>query len=220
MTAPFGFDHTHQGLVVPIRSLEWRHRAAIAKHLLLLVPNDRYLRFGFAATDVQIQRYVASIDFESDEVFGVFNRHLELIAMAHLAFSANPDAAACAEFGVSVLEHVRGRGYGGLLFNRAVIRARNDGVRLLFIHALSENRPMIRIAHKAGAELVRDGGETEAHLKLAPANLETRFKDLVQEQIAQSDYRLKEEAQTFWNFLSTLQEVRQGVREGRGHSGQ
>ncbi len=220
MTGSFDFDHTHQGLVVPTRSLGWQHRAAIAKHLLSLMPTDRYLRFGFAATDAQIQRYLASIDFECDEVFGVFNRHLELIAMAHLAFSSNPEAAACAEFGVSVLEHARGRGYGGLLFDRAVIRARNDGVRLLFIHALSENRPMIRIARKAGAELVRDGSETEAHLKLAPANLETRFKDLVQEQVAESDYRLKEQAQTFWNFLATLQEVRQGVREGRGHAGQ
>jgi GNAT superfamily N-acetyltransferase len=220
MTESFDFENAHQGLVVPIRSLGSRHRAAIAKHLLSLVPNDRYLRFGFAATDAQIQRYLTSIDFESDEVFGVFNRHLELIAMAHLAFSSNPESAACAEFGVSVLQHARGRGYGGLLFDRAVIRARNDGVRLLFIHALSENRPMIRIARKAGAELARDGSETEAHLKLAPANLESRFKDLVQEQVGESDYRLKEQAQTFWNFLATLQEVRQGVREGRGQAGQ
>jgi GNAT superfamily N-acetyltransferase len=220
MTGPIEFDHAHQGLFVPIRSLGWRHRAAITKHLLSLGPDDRYLRFGYAATDAQIQRYLASIDFERDDVFGVFNRHLKLIAMAHLALSPDPASESCAEFGVSVLEHARGRGYGGLLFDRAVLRARNEGVKLLFIHALSGNGPMIRIARKAGAELVRDGSETEAHLRLAPANIESRVSDLVQEQFAESDYRLKEQAKAFWSFLATIQEARQGVREARGRAGQ
>lgn len=192
----------------------------MARHLISLAPEDRYLRFGYLATDDQIQQYLDSIDFNRDDIFGIFNRHLELIAMAHLAFSSNPDAASCAEFGVSVLAHARGRGFGGHLFDRAVIRARNNGVQLLFIHALSENAPMIQIARKAGAEIVRDRGEAEAHLRLPSANLETRVSDLVQEQVAETDYRLKQQAQTFWNFLAILQEVRQGVRKGRGRAGQ
>ncbi len=211
--------HGLTGGVVPIRSLHREDREAIARHLLALGPRDRYLRFGYMATDEQIQHYLDSIDFEHDEVFGIFNRHLELIAMAHLAFSTNPKAAACAEFGVSVLEHARGRGYGGRLFDRAAIRARNDGVELLFIHALSENAAMIRIARKAGATLERDGGETEAHLRLPPANLDTRVSDLLQNQVAETDFRLKQQARTFWSFLSALQEVRQGVRKGRGQTG-
>lgn len=219
MADPTDVHSSHPGGVVPIRSLNRHHREAIAKHLLALGPRDRYLRFGYMATDEQIQHYLESIDFDRDEVFGIFNRHLELIAMAHLAFSSNPDAAACAEFGVSVLEHARGRGYGGRLFDRAAIRARNEGVELLFIHALSENAAMIRIARKAGAEVERDGSETEAHLRLPPANLDTRVSDLVQEQVAETDYRLKQQARTFWSFLAALQEVRQGVREGRGQTG-
>ena len=31
-------------------------------------------------------RYVDGLDFELDEVFGVFNRRLEIVALAHLAF--------------------------------------------------------------------------------------------------------------------------------------
>ena len=157
------------GGVVPMRSLHREDREAILQHLLALAPQDRYLRFGYMATDEQIEHYLDTIDFERDEVFGIFNRHLELIAMAHLAFSNNPDAAACAEFGVSVLAHARGRGYGARLFDRAAVRARNDGVSLLFIHALSENAAMIRIARKAGAQVEREGSETEAHLRLPPA---------------------------------------------------
>ena len=66
-------------------------------------------------------RYVEHLDFERDLVFGVFNRRLQLLAMAHLAFEppADPPAAAV-EFGVSVLERARGRGYGARLFDHAV----------------------------------------------------------------------------------------------------
>lgn len=219
MPDPLDSHHGHPGGVVPIRSLHREDREGIARHLLSLGPRDRYLRFGYMATDEQIRHYLDSIDFGRDEVFGIFNRRLELIAMAHLAFSTNPDAAACAEFGVSVLEHARGRGYGGRLFDRAAIRARNEGVELLFIHALSENAAMIRIARKAGAEVERDGGETEAHLRLPPANLDTRVSDLLQDQVAETDFRLKQQAKTFWSFLAALQEVRKGVREGRGQTG-
>ena len=44
------------------------------------LPDDRYLRFGYPASDEQIDRYVETIDFAHDEVFGVFNRRLELVA--------------------------------------------------------------------------------------------------------------------------------------------
>lgn len=205
--------------VVPMRSLHREDREAILQHLLSLDPQDRYLRFGYMATDEQIRHYLDTIDFDRDEVFGIFNRHLELIAMAHLAFSTNPDAAACAEFGVSVLAHARGRGYGARLFDRAAVRARNEGVSLLFIHALSENAAMIRIARKAGAQVEREGGETEAHLRLPPADLDSRVSDLFQDQVAETDFRLKQQARTFRRFLETLQEVRQGVRKGRGQTG-
>src|SRR6476619_3265740 len=70
---------------VPIRSLGPRHRERIVAHLVSLDERSRYLRFGYAANDAQIRRYVDTLDFEHDEVFGIFNRRLELIALAHLA---------------------------------------------------------------------------------------------------------------------------------------
>ena len=44
--------------VVPIRSLGRDHLGDIESHLLALEPHDRYLRFGYAANDEQIGRYV------------------------------------------------------------------------------------------------------------------------------------------------------------------
>ena len=211
-------DSTAVPVLVPIRSLGPAHRDRIAAHLLALSADDRYLRFGYTATDEQIQRYVEALDFDRDDIFGIYNRKLELIAVAHLAFSRDPEASQCAEFGVSVLQKARGRGYGARLFERAAIHARNDGVELLFIHALSENTAMLKIVRKAGAKLERFGSETEAHLRLPPATLDTRMSELVVEHFAQTDYRLKQQVKSFWDFLAGVRETRQGVREARHKS--
>lgn len=205
--------------LVPIRSLGPSHRERMAAHLLALDPRDRYLRFGYAASDEQIRRYVDGLDFERDDVFGIYNRRLALIALAHLAFSVDPQCNSCAEFGVSVSAHARGRGYGQRLFERAVTHARNQGVVLLFIHALSENAAMLKIARNAGATVERHGSESEAHLRLPRATLDSHVSEMVEEQWAQTDYRLKVQARQFWELLGSLQEVRSGLRAGRHQSG-
>lgn len=202
-------------VIVPIRSIGPSQGERIAAHLLALSPHDRYLRFGYSANDEQIMRYVAGLNFERDEIFGIYNRKLELIAMAHLAFSTDPALQSCAEFGVSVLAHARGRGYGARLFDRAVMHSRNEGVEMMFIHALSENTAMLNIAGKAGATIERDGSETEAYLKLRPADMDSRVTEMLEEQIAQADYHLKVQARQFWAFLATLQEIRRGVQDSR-----
>ena len=157
---------------VPIRSLSERHRPRILAHLLALDMNDRYLRFGYAAADDQIRRYVERIAFERDEIFGVFNRRLDLLAQAHLAYEPSvdtePGRPSAAEFGVSVNVRGRGRGLGARLFDHAVLRARNRGVDTIVIHALSENAAMLRIVRNAGATIERTGVDAEAHLRLPP----------------------------------------------------
>ena len=201
---------------VPIRSLSPRHKPRIERHLVALPEQDRFLRFGYAATDEQIGRYVASLNFDRDEIFGVFNRRLELVAMAHLAYSVDPQWTTCAEFGVSVSPHQRGKGLGARLFGHAVMHARNQGVSLLFIHALSENVAMLKIARQAGAVVQRDGSESEAYLSLPQATLDSQISGLVQEQMAEVDYQLKMQANQFRQWLATVQEIRQGVRDARG----
>ena len=157
-----GSRDSSYNLLVPIRSLGESHRGEIAKHILELDAPDRYLRFGFVASDEHIERYVAGMDFERDEVLGITNRKLALIAVAHLAYSPDEAKTPCAEFGVSVAKSSRSRGFGALLFERAAMDARNNGVSLLFIQALSENTAMLRIARNAGAVIERMGADSEA----------------------------------------------------------
>lgn len=202
-------------VLVPIRALGPQHRARIAAHLMRLSDRDRYLRFGYPATDEQVLRYVELLNFERDEVLGVFNRKLELIAVAHVAFSSEPAYRNCAEFGVSVEGGTRGRGFGARLFDRAILLARDRGVSMMFIHALTENTAMLKIARNAGAAVHQDGPESEAWLELPPGGLDTHVSRLVAQHLGEVDYRLKKQAHQFWGLLAHVQEIRRGVREGR-----
>jgi RimJ/RimL family protein N-acetyltransferase len=206
--------------LVPIRSLTSRHRRRIAAHLLALSSHDRYLRFGYTATDEQVQKYVDGMDFKRDEIYGIFNRRLQLIAMAHLALSSDPKNPNCAEFGVSVSSDSRGKGLGTRLFERATLHARSENIDMIFIHALSENAAMLKIARKAGALSENYGGEVEAHLRLPVQDfsdrVESAVKDAVEDGLGEVDFRLKLRALQFWEFLATLQDIRQGVRASRG----
>jgi GNAT superfamily N-acetyltransferase len=199
--------------LVPIRSLGENHRDRIAAHLVSLSPEDRYLRFGYSAQNAQIETYATQLDFERDEIFGIYNRRLQLIAVAHLAMPLGAEHARCAEFGVSVLASARGRGLGGRLFERAALSASNAGVELMFIHALSENAAMLSIARKAGARVERDGSESEAYLKLPSATFDTHIAEIIGEQVAQFDYQIKVQAKQFWDFLSELQSVRRATKD-------
>jgi GNAT superfamily N-acetyltransferase len=209
--------------IVPIRSLSSRHRRRIAEHIIALPTHDRYLRFGYVATDEQVQKYVDGLDFKRDEIYGIFNRRLQLIAMAHLAFTTDPKCSSCAEFGVSVSSDARGKGLGTRLFERAILHARAQHVDMIFIHALSENVAMLKIARKAGAVVENYGGEVEAHL-LLPAQdfsdrVETAVKDAMEDGLGEVDFRLKLRALQFGELLASLQEMRKGMMAARQDTG-
>jgi RimJ/RimL family protein N-acetyltransferase len=191
---------------VPIRALAPRHRDRIAKHLLSLPPHDLYLRFGYIASPAQVRKYVDMLDFERDEVFGIFNRRLTLIAMAHLAYppsSAGHVSNRMAEFGVSVLPSRRGRGYGSQLFDHAVLHARNRNVDALFIHALSENDAMLKIARRSGAVVKRQANESEAWLALPDDSLASHLEEALVDQAAELNYQFKAQAKSLQDLLES-----------------
>jgi GNAT superfamily N-acetyltransferase len=209
MSVPAELAGTHTASLAlqhaPVRSLADRHRPRILTHLFALDLRDRYLRFGHAAADGQIARYVDQIDFEKDEVFGIFNRRLEVVALAHLAYLGHDEKAPqCAEFGVSVLARARGRGWGARLFDCAVLHARNRHVDTLLIHSLAENRAMLHIARSAGAQVEHEGPDAVARLKLPAENIGTHLEALFAHQLAEFDYGLKVHARRLDQWLGQL----------------
>ena len=177
----------------PIRRLAERHRERVLTHLLALGEGDRHLRFGHVASDDQIAQYVAQLDFARDEVFGVFDGRLRVVALAHLAFA--PTLAdgheRAAEFGVSVSERQRGRGIGSRLFEHAATHARNRGARSLAIHLARDNSPMLAIVRKAGAVIRFDGSDAVALLELPADTVGSQLSALLETQAAELDYRWK-----------------------------
>lgn len=172
---------------IPIRELARLDRAALEPHFLALDGEDRRLRFGAPLNDDAVRAYVARIDFERDAVFGVYDDVLRLIGAAHVARGDGH-----AELGISVLPADRGRGIGGALLARAYLRARNWGVRALFMHCLTENAAMMHLARRQGMRIVVDSGEADAWLSLPPADASSHFGEVFAQRVALFDYALKQ----------------------------
>ena len=171
---------------VLVRELLVSDRAALERHFLALGREDRRLRFGAALGDATVRSYVNRIAFDRDALFGVAADSLELLGVAHVA--RLPGAA---ELGLSVLPGHRNRGLGGALLARAVLRARNWGVRTLFMHCLAENEAIMHLARKQGMAIVTETPEADAQLELAPADASSFFGEVLEQRVALFDYALK-----------------------------
>nr|WP_315465452.1 GNAT family N-acetyltransferase [uncultured Rhodoferax sp.] len=191
-----------------IRTLGPNHRKRLLHHLLALEAQDRYLRFGYAASDQQITAYIDRLDFVNDVVFGVFNHRLEIVGMAHVANYTHASGTTVADFGVTVSSSVRGKGVGGRLYERAALYARNAGVDTLQIQVLAENAAMLAIARKRGASVLRRGPESEAYLQLPRSDLGSRLRELYEECWANLHYRTKAKPHVLRGFMSGFQALR------------
>jgi len=94
-----------------------------------------------------------------------------------------------------------------------MLHARNRGVETLFIHALSENTAMLKIARNAGATVVREGSESDAWVKLPPDTLASHVGELVGQQVAELDYRLKLHTRQVTGLLGVLGEVKTSLNK-------
>ena len=184
----------------PVKQLSGASRPALIEHFLALSMEDLRLRFGRFMTPNALREYVDSIDFGRDAAFGIFNGELRLIGVAHVARIADG-----AELGVSVVPGERGRGVGSALFERAHTYARNQLLRQLFMHCLTENKAMMHIARKSGMRIVAEAGEAAAYLRLPAADMATVAQELLQERVALFDIALKSQLLAARRLAATLQ---------------
>src|SRR2546421_10254002 len=182
-----------------VKELTRLDRAALERHFLSLDREDRRLRFGISLSDAAVRAYVGRIDFDRDAAFGVLDDELNLAGAAHVA-----RAERHAELGVSVLQAYRGRGIGAELLARTHMRARNWGVRALFMHCLSENGAMMHLARNQGMDIVAYTGEADAWLKLPPADASSHFAEVFAQRVALFDYALKSQVAAARRLAGTL----------------
>ena len=146
-----------------IRRLNEGKRAALVAHFLALPMKDRQLRFGTPLGATAVASYVDRINLVHDAVFGVHDDRQALVAAAHVVFVDD-----FAEIALSVLPAHRRQGVGGALFKRTIAYARNRCVPRIFMHFLSGNAPIMRIARKFGMDIVTRAGDADAYLNLQP----------------------------------------------------
>ncbi|MDT3678475.1 MAG: GNAT family N-acetyltransferase [Burkholderiaceae bacterium] len=161
-------------------------RPQVLEHLLRLSSEDRRLRFGVSVSDETIAGYVEKLDFSHDAVFGVRDDLRALVGFTHVA--KLDDAV---ELGLSVDAPHRGRGIAQAMFRRALLHARNRGVRQLFMHCLAENAAMMHISREAGMCIVIDGSDRDASLSLPPATALSVGTEYYEGQLVLLDWALR-----------------------------
>lgn len=187
---------------IPVQRLNDHAREAVIAHFLRLPTEDRRLRFGSSLSAEGVASYVERIDFERDAAFAVHDDGLRIVGIAHVALADDH-----AELGLSVLPAHRGRGVGSALFERGAQHARNRFVRTLFMHCLSENAAIVRIARRFGMKIVTESGDADAHLELLPASAGSIAGELADDRLALYDYALKVEVAAWKGVNSALAEA-------------
>jgi RimJ/RimL family protein N-acetyltransferase len=163
-------------------------------HFAQLDTRDLRLRFGRTPDAEWLRLYVDGIDFGRDTVLGVRDAD-RLAGVTHLALFEG-----AAELGLSVAPSDRRLGIASAMFDRGVLHARNRGVVELFMHCLSENRAMRRIARKAGMRILVEGTDTDAWIELPPATPYTLGQELMAQQLTLVDLTLR----TQWRLATAL----------------
>jgi GNAT superfamily N-acetyltransferase len=180
------------GLNALTLELHANERPQLLTHLLVLDAQDRHLRFGHVLSDDGVRHYVEGIDWVHDAVFVVTDTDLAIIGAAHLVQEDSH-----AELGISVLPRSRGQGIGGALLARCAARARNWGMRVMFMNCLVENAAMMHLARKQGLKIAVSGAEAEAFVRLPRPDLTSLAAEAVAEQIGLFDHAQK----SYWLAL-------------------
>jgi GNAT superfamily N-acetyltransferase len=141
------------------------HFHDLASHFLALTASDRFLRFGWVLTDVDIVAYVESLFGSIGNVFVVVEPPPDISGALHLEF-----ARGGADLGLSVSAWARRKGIGTLLLERAGLLARARGISTLFVRNLNFNTALQRQAHKVGMNIACAPNALSTRLELPARN--------------------------------------------------
>ncbi len=145
-------------------ALTTHDRPAILRHLLRLGTDDRVLRFGTAAPDEAVVNYCGRWNFARDIVEGAWDEG-RIVGVVHLpVYDSHDDLVG--ELGVSVEAESRQRHIATRLAARTLERARKRGLVRVYIHFLTRNRPMMRLAGRFTTDIALDHDEAQATIRL------------------------------------------------------
>jgi GNAT superfamily N-acetyltransferase len=177
----------------------------LASHFLALTARDRFLRFGWVMTDLDIVAYVESLLQSIGNVFVVVEPRPDISGVLHLDFTGGG-----AEVGLSVSAWARGKGIGSLLLERARRVAAARGVRTLFVRNLNFNTALRHLAHGLGMQVACTPGARPDRLELPAASL-AKQRDFLIGNITLADYSLRSQWGRGTPADSSVRELKESV---------
>ena len=171
----------------------------IIDHFLVdIVGHDRYLRFGYAASNDNILDYLE----KSFEHFGDTNmwficvKEDKVVGTVHVSILHDT-----AEMGFTVSPEYRGCGLGQDLFQRGATWAMMKGAKTLYTQCLSENQVMQHIAKKNGMTVVTIAqGEKEATVQATKGTIRAYYDDKYFDNLAFVDASMQKQ----WNMFNLM----------------
>lgn len=142
--------------LLPAELSAWRD------HLQRLAPGSRQARFSGGVSDAYIDAYCRRVEWLGTMLIGAFVDGT-LRGLAELRW-LEPGTGWRAELAVTVEDAWQDQGLGTELLRRAIVHARNRGVKSLYMICLTDNRRMQAIARKFEGQLIFEGSQVEADI--------------------------------------------------------
>ena len=153
--------------------------AEYAHHLKSLSNEDRYTRFGYAASADTIDQMILNIVYHRED-HHIFTYYTDdrIVGFGHLA--REDDAW---ELAVSVEREYQGRGIANALMDYMIAWGKTHGVEVLYMHCITENQKIQHLARKHGLKAWdRAGHELTARVKLPDPTVFDYTTNFVREQ--------------------------------------
>lgn len=167
-----------------VRQLIENEYAKYRSHLKNLDPDSKYLRFGYAISDSNIDTLCNQVekDRAGHVLFGVEDDDLNLVAVGHIALKGEMELA------FSVHAEFQGRGLGSMLMARCIQYCRTHSILKGCMVCLSRNSVIRHLCVKHGIEIHTSYGETSGDIKLEPGNFATYIGEEIDTTLSTIDY--------------------------------
>ncbi len=150
-----------------------------AEHLKNLSDEDRYTRFGYAASSQAIDSMILNILYHQDE-HHIFTYYTDahIVGFGHLAREESDW-----ELAVSVDRAYQGRGIANELMDHMIAWGKTHGVEVLYMHCITENQKIQHLARKHGLKSWdRAGHELTSRVRLPEPTVLDYTANFVREQ--------------------------------------
>ena len=167
-----------------------RHFQELARHFLSLGPVDRFLRFGWEMSDVEVVAVLESLFVSTDSLYAVVEPNRNISGVLHL------ESMGCGvNLGLSVSARARSLGIGTHLLQRARLLAGARGLKTLFVRNLNLNLALQQLALRLGMNVACAPNARTASLEV-PA---TRDRDSRRDQLGAKITLADDSLRAQWN---------------------